>query len=70
MGGTERELPGDPRRAAGRGVDGRRIAVQLDGVGDPELLDGLREAGADVVELPVYRAVAAADPQLVARIHL
>lgn len=49
------------------GVDGRRIAVQLDGVGDPELLDGLREAGADVVELPVYQAVAAADPQLVAR---
>ena len=51
----------------GEGVAGRQIAVQLDGVGDLGLGAGLREAGAEVVELPVYRSVAPADPQLVAR---
>lgn len=46
----------------GEGVGGTRIAVQLDGVGDPGLVAGLRRAGAGVVELPVYRSVEAADP--------
>ncbi len=47
----------------GEGVAGRQIAVQLDGVGDL----GLAQTGDEVVELPVYRSVAPADPQLVAR---
>lgn len=36
---------------------GRRIAVQLHGDPLPELVSGLREAGADVVQVPVYRWV-------------
>ncbi|HET9692434.1 MAG TPA: uroporphyrinogen-III synthase [Acidimicrobiales bacterium] len=38
------------------GVDGARIAVQLDGGGSGGEAARLRAAGADVVELPVYRA--------------
>jgi uroporphyrinogen-III synthase len=36
-------------------VTGRRIAVQLHGEPLPDLVDGLRAAGADVIEVPVYR---------------
>ncbi|SER73655.1 uroporphyrinogen-III synthase [Propionibacterium cyclohexanicum] len=49
------------------GVTGRRIAVQLDGVGDPALVEGLRRAGATVVELPVYRCAEPADPRATGR---
>jgi uroporphyrinogen-III synthase len=37
------------------GVDGLRIAVQLYGEPLPEFTDALRRAGAEVVEIPVYR---------------
>ncbi|MGV7710898.1 uroporphyrinogen-III synthase, partial [Mycobacterium kansasii] len=42
------------------GVDGKRIAVQLHGAADgwdpfPEFLGGLRDAGAEVVPIRVYR---------------
>jgi uroporphyrinogen-III synthase len=37
------------------GVDGARIAVQLYGEPLPEFTDALRRAGAEVVEIPVYR---------------
>lgn len=37
------------------GVDGRRIAVQLHGEPLREFVDALRSAGAEVVEIPVYR---------------
>ncbi len=39
----------------GRGVAGKRIAVQLHGEPIPGFAQTLREAGADVVEVPVYR---------------
>lgn len=38
-------------------LQGRRIAVQLHGDPLPDLVAGLREAGADVVTVPVYRWV-------------
>ncbi|RZU31564.1 uroporphyrinogen-III synthase [Blastococcus saxobsidens] len=38
-------------------LEGRRIAVQLHGDPQPELVSGLREAGADVLTVPVYRWV-------------
>ncbi|KMS83342.1 uroporphyrinogen-III synthase [Prauserella rugosa] len=44
------------------GVDGLRIAVQLHGEPLPYFVDSLRAAGADVVEIPVYRWVGPADP--------
>jgi uroporphyrinogen-III synthase len=34
---------------------GRRVAIQLDGPALPELCRAMREAGADVVEVPTYR---------------
>jgi uroporphyrinogen-III synthase len=42
-------------------LDGSRVAVQLHGEPVPELVGGLRTAGADVIEVPVYRWVAPAD---------
>ncbi|MGQ0464220.1 MAG: uroporphyrinogen-III synthase [Sporichthyaceae bacterium] len=36
-------------------IRGVRIAVQLHGDPEPELVDGLRAAGADVVAIPVYQ---------------
>lgn len=36
-------------------LDGRRIAVQLHGEPLPDLVETLRLAGADVIEVPVYR---------------
>ncbi|WP_116045195.1 uroporphyrinogen-III synthase [Amycolatopsis palatopharyngis] len=44
------------------GVDGRRIVVQLHGEPLPYFVDALRSAGAEVIEIPVYRWVAPADP--------
>jgi len=37
------------------GVDGRRIAVQLHGEPLPDVVESLTMAGADVVQVPVYR---------------
>jgi uroporphyrinogen-III synthase len=36
---------------------GKRVAVQLHGEPLPDLVEGLRDAGADVIEVPVYRWV-------------
>ncbi|HEU5471124.1 MAG TPA: uroporphyrinogen-III synthase [Actinophytocola sp.] len=44
------------------GVDGQRITVQLHGEPLPEFVDTLRAAGADVVEIAVYRWTGPADP--------
>jgi uroporphyrinogen-III synthase len=41
---------------------GVRVAVQLDGDGGSSLPDSLREIGADVVEVPVYRWTLPVDP--------
>lgn len=45
-----------------QGVSGRRIAVQLHGEPLRDFVDALRAAGAEVVEVPVYRWTAPADP--------
>jgi uroporphyrinogen-III synthase len=39
----------------GRGVDGLRIAVQLHGEPLPDVVEALTVAGAEVIEVPVYR---------------
>jgi len=44
------------------GVAGRRIAVQQHGEPLPFFVQALRDAGADVIEIPVYRWVPPADP--------
>ncbi len=44
-------------------VTGMRIAVQLHGEPLPDMVDTLRLAGADVIEVPVYRWVPPADIQ-------
>jgi uroporphyrinogen-III synthase len=51
----------------GQGVAGRRIAVQLHGATDPELLARLTAAGAEVQEVPVYRWGPSPDPAAVTR---
>ena len=43
------------------GVEGRRIAVQLHGEPLPDVVEALTMAGAEVVEVPVYRWVPPAD---------
>ena len=43
------------------GVEGKRIAVQLHGEPLPDVVEALRCAGAEVVEVPVYRWVAPVD---------
>ena len=43
------------------GVDGRRIAVQLHGEPLPDMVEALVMAGAEVVEVPVYRWLPPAD---------
>ncbi len=43
------------------GVDGQRIAVQLHGEPLPDVVDALRLAGAEVIEVPVYRWAPPAD---------
>ncbi|MBV9795347.1 MAG: uroporphyrinogen-III synthase [Actinobacteria bacterium] len=42
-------------------LDGRRIAIQLHGDPLTELVQALRQAGAEVIEVPVYRWVRPAD---------
>ena len=44
-----------------QGVAGRRVAVQLHGEPLPDFVGALRDAGATVVEIPVYRWVPAED---------
>ncbi|WP_328606591.1 uroporphyrinogen-III synthase [Amycolatopsis sp. NBC_00345] len=44
------------------GVNGQSIAVQLHGEPLPYFVDTLRAAGAEVIEIPVYRWVGPADP--------
>ncbi|MFF0147139.1 uroporphyrinogen-III synthase [Amycolatopsis sulphurea] len=44
------------------GVEGCRVAVQLHGEPLPYFVDALRSAGAEVIEIPVYRWVGPADP--------
>ncbi|MGH3907481.1 MAG: uroporphyrinogen-III synthase [Pseudonocardiaceae bacterium] len=44
------------------GVDGLRIAVQLHGEPLPFFVDALRSAGAEVIEISVYRWVGPSDP--------
>lgn len=45
-----------------RGVAGERVALQLHGDGQPEHVAALQAAGAEVIEVPVYRWAAPADP--------
>ncbi|MGC0423273.1 uroporphyrinogen-III synthase [Embleya sp. AB8] len=51
-----------------RDLRGRRIAVQEHGVPSTGLTDALRERGAEVLELPVYRWGPAEDPGAVRRL--
>ncbi|MER7001774.1 uroporphyrinogen-III synthase [Dactylosporangium sp. NPDC000555] len=44
------------------GIAGRRIAVQMHGEPHPEFTSSLRDAGAIVVEIPVYRWAPPVDP--------
>ena len=44
-----------------QGVEGRRIAVQLHGEPLPDVVEALEMAGAEVVQVPVYRWVPPAD---------
>ncbi|PWW65314.1 uroporphyrinogen-III synthase [Actinokineospora spheciospongiae] len=44
------------------GVEGKRIAVQIHGEPLREFIDALRRAGAEVIEMPVYRWTGPADP--------
>jgi uroporphyrinogen-III synthase len=46
----------------GRGVAGQRIVVQLHGEPQPDFCASLRAAGADVLEIPVYRWGPPIDP--------
>jgi uroporphyrinogen-III synthase len=45
-----------------RGVAGERIVVQLHGEDQPEFVASLRAAGAEVIEIAVYKWVSPADP--------
>jgi uroporphyrinogen-III synthase len=47
---------------AGRGVSGLTVALQLHGESQPEYTEGLRTAGARVIEVPVYRWAPPIDP--------
>lgn len=49
-------------------LDGRRVAVQLHGEPLPDVVETLRAAGADVIEVPVYRWVPPEDPAPLARL--
>ena len=49
-------------------VDGKRVAVQLHGEPLPDLVQSLRKAGADVIEVPVYRWVPPDDEQPLRRL--
>jgi uroporphyrinogen-III synthase len=47
---------------AARGIIGRTVAIQLHGESQPECTEALQGAGAEVVEVPVYRWVPPTDP--------
>ena len=49
-------------------LDGQRVAVQLHGEPLPDLVDSLRAAGANVIEVPVYRWVPPEDEQPLRRL--
>ncbi len=49
------------RRLLGEGMEGRRVAIQLHGEDRQDLVQVLRSAGAEVIELPVYRWTLPAD---------
>jgi uroporphyrinogen-III synthase len=49
-------------------LDGKRIAVQLHGEPLPDVVQTLRLAGADVIEVPVYRWVLPEDPEPLRRL--
>ncbi|MDQ2796291.1 MAG: uroporphyrinogen-III synthase, partial [Actinomycetota bacterium] len=49
-------------------LDGARVAVQLHGEPLREIVDALRAAGADVIEVPVYRWEAPEDEQPLCRL--
>jgi uroporphyrinogen-III synthase len=49
-------------------LEGRRVAVQLHGEPLPDLVETLRAAGADVIEVPVYRWVPPVDEQPLRRL--
>lgn len=49
------------------GVRGSRVAVQLHGEPQPEFVAALRDAGAVVIEVPVYRWLPPADPSALDR---
>jgi uroporphyrinogen-III synthase len=51
-----------------RGVAGVRIAVQLHGEENPEFVTALRAAGAEVVEVSVYRWAPPLDPEPLRRL--
>ncbi|GGM58939.1 uroporphyrinogen-III synthase [Thermopolyspora flexuosa] len=51
-----------------QGVAGRRIAVQLHGEPLTEFIAALREAGAEVIEVPVYRWLPYRDPSPLRRL--
>jgi len=50
-----------------QGIAGRRVAIQLHGATDEMLLDRLRQAGAEVIPVTVYRWGPAPDPAAVER---
>jgi uroporphyrinogen-III synthase len=50
------------------GIEGTRIAVQRDGAPTPFLAEALAAAGADVVDVPVYRWQRPADPSRAIRL--
>jgi uroporphyrinogen-III synthase len=51
-----------------KGVSGKRIAVQMHGEPLPDFVETLRCAGAEVVEVPVYRWTGPADPAPLSRL--
>jgi uroporphyrinogen-III synthase len=53
---------GDARAGTGRALVGHRVAVQLHGEPQEEFCGALTAAGADVIEVPVYRWAPPADP--------
>ena len=56
------------RELAERGVEGQRVAVQLDGRSEPVLADAVRALGAHVVPVPVYRWELPTDPDPATRL--
>jgi uroporphyrinogen-III synthase len=50
-----------------QGVAGRRVVIQLHGASDEQAIERLRDAGAEVVPVPVYRWGPAPDPVAVER---